>query len=79
MPQGGRPRAPSCAWQDENGRSCSKAARVRIKVRVKNTAVAGYSELEVLRCWEHYLELENSTRSADTVTIVKSNLFPSKR
>jgi hypothetical protein len=49
---------------------------VKVRVRIKNTAIAGYSIKDVLYCWKHYLELENNMRSVDYASVVKSSMFP---
>jgi len=57
--------------------SCGKMARVEVTVRMNN-AQGGYSEIRTLRCWEHYLALENAARKSSTMNVVEAKLFRSR-
>lgn len=75
---GGRPRAPTCTRTDDLGHSCLRTGRALVTLLVDNTGAAGgQSKIKTLRCWEHYLELENTARKVSTVTVVNAEIFDS--
>ena len=57
--------------------SCGKMARVEVTVRMKN-GQGGYSKIKTLRCWVHYLALENAARKSSTMSVVEAKLFRSR-
>ena len=65
----------TCDAIKENGRSCSKNAHTLITVKVKNAVGGGYSTIEVARCWEHYIELENGARHVPNLEVVEAKLL----
>lgn len=71
----GRPSAPSCDARDERGHSCLNAARVEVTVLMNNTGGTGQSKIKTLRCWEHYLALENAARTISTMSVVDAKVY----
>lgn len=74
----GRPSQPSCDFRDDRGHSCLNAARVEVIVTMPNTGSTGQSKVSTLRCWEHYLALENAARSMSTVSVVEAKIYDPK-
>ena len=55
--------------------SCRLAARVVVKVRMRNAQGTGYTEMRRLLCWEHYMRLENVARKSANFQVVDAQLF----
>jgi len=54
--------------------SCGKMARVIVQVQIPNVQ-GGVRVYEVLRCWKHYLKLENDGRGSSTMKILSAKMI----
>jgi hypothetical protein len=66
----------SCEWMGSaTGPTCHHRARVKITIRRRNAQNTEYTQYEMLRCWEHYLLMENVARSSSDIEVVKAELY----
>lgn len=62
---GGRPAGPMCSFQPDaaNGKSrCKRTAKVKIILTTGKDKRGNDIVLEINRCWQHYMVIENLAR-----------------
>ena len=68
-PGPGRPKGRTCGHvnTDGNGGSCKKSARVIVIIQMITQGKA--RRYKVYRCFEHYLDLEESSRGSSVMSV----------
>ncbi len=77
----GRPHSLQCGYHGDDlshdGPHCRRNARVLVTLRFPG-AVAGRTQT-VLRCWEHYMKMENLGRTSKDITVTKAREYKTRR
>lgn len=76
----GRPRSLQCGYHGADvvrSPHCKRNARVRVTLRFKG-ATTGKTQT-VLRCWEHYIRMENLGRKSRTFDVIVAREYKSGR
>lgn len=70
----GRPVGSLCSWYTTKD---GKVVRCRRSARVKVTIMLGMmiKPVTVLRCWKHYVAMENSYRGSSNATVIKAEVL----
>jgi hypothetical protein len=81
MKKAGRPRSLQCGFHGDNlghdGPHCRRNARVKVTLRFAG-ASAGRTQT-VLRCFEHYVVMENLGRSSKTFDVIDAKEYKPRR
>lgn len=59
-----------CQWND-TGKRCRMRAHVRVNILFNDG-----SQVKMLRCWEHYADIENLGRLSKTFQVTNAEVIP---
>ena len=76
----GRPKSLQCGYHGDDvvhGPHCMRNARVRVTLRFVGATIG--KTQTVLRCWEHYIRMENLGRKSKTFDVITAREYKPRR